>query len=52
MGDLIRKISNFKPDLICISILETVYDEVLPVLKTLNTVNIPVLAESVFAEKC
>ena len=47
--DLITKINNFKPDLICISVLETIYEEVLPIIKTLNRFNIPVLAGCVFA---
>ena len=47
--DLKDKIITFKPDLICISVLETIYEEVVPIYEVLNEFEIPVLAGSVFA---
>ena len=48
--DFRRKIVEFNPDLVCISVLETVYDEVLPLLEVLNEfLQVKVLAGSVFA---
>ena len=48
--DFRQKILEFKPDLVCISVLETVYDEVLPLFEVLNDFReVKVLAGSVFA---
>lgn len=47
--DLVNKITTFKPDLIAISILECTYQEALPILKSLESFKIPVIAGGVFA---
>ncbi len=46
--DLAKKVEDFKPDLITISILECTYAIALRVLKTMEKFNIPVLAGGVF----
>jgi len=47
--DLIKKVEEFKPDLIAVSVLECTYAQVLSMLKAIEGFNIPVIAGGVFA---
>lgn len=47
--DLIKKVEEFGPDLVSISILECTYPTALRMLKSIERFNIPVLAGGVFA---
>jgi len=46
--DLIKKVSEFKPDLIGITIVEDTYDLALSLLESIEDVDIPVIAGGVF----
>lgn len=46
--DLIKKVSDFKPDLIGITIVEDTYNLVLSLLESIENFNIPVIAGGVF----
>lgn len=47
--DLVKKVQDFKPDLITISILECTYPTALRMIKAIERFDIPVLAGGVFA---
>lgn len=47
-GDLIKKVSNFKPDLIGITIVEDTYSLALSLLDSIKDFDIPVIAGGVF----
>jgi len=46
--DLIKKVEDFKPDLIAITIVEDTYDLALSLLESIKSFNIPVIAGGVF----
>src|SRR3989304_96383 len=46
--DLVRKVEEFRPDLIVISVLECTYSVTLSMLRAIENSNIPVIAGGVF----